>query len=242
VALAVHFIVKPLALVLFLVTPDIDSVALDLVHLEFSFVDGAICESQSSSSIFLTFEVLAFINRTIWPGLVTVAMLLIVLPLTHIFCTICMGVGSHTVGFVVLPLTLVDITISVIQFALSIRFSLLPLAVVAGPVEPSLDSVAVPLAVEPLSFVDGSVVKGNLASCLSHSLFKLIFLIAAICVTELVHTANLLVLWQGVRVHTMHHCVTSHGGFSVQFQSGLHVLLVDLTDGLITLSIRTVSK
>ena len=42
---AVHFVVKPLALIFLLIAPDVNTLALDLIHLELTLIDRAVGKS-----------------------------------------------------------------------------------------------------------------------------------------------------------------------------------------------------
>ena len=66
---AMHFVVEPVACVLFLVAPNVGARSLDLIHLEFSFIDRSVCKGQFASAILLAFEVHPLIDSAIRPGL-----------------------------------------------------------------------------------------------------------------------------------------------------------------------------
>lgn len=129
--LTVHFVIQPIAGVLLLVAPDVNSGALDFVHLEFSLVDGSISKGELALAVLLAFEVCAFVHCTIWPGLEAKSVLLVVSPLTDIFGSICVSIGAISVRLVIEPVTFIDIAVSVVQLPIAVGLSISPLTLIA---------------------------------------------------------------------------------------------------------------
>ena len=77
-----HLVVAPLAFVLFPVRPDVFAMAADLVHEELALIPGAVGKVKFAGSFFFSIDVLAFITRSVGPGLVAVPVLLVILPIT----------------------------------------------------------------------------------------------------------------------------------------------------------------
>ena len=154
-----HLVIQPIACVLLLVAPDIDSVALNLVHLELSLVDRSIRKGQLTLSVLLTLEVCSFIYSTVWPGLEAEAMLLVISPATYIFCSVRVRICSSPVRFVVVPISLVNVTVCMVELAFTVCLTNRPLTLVARSVEPLLFALAISLRVKPFAFVDCSTFK-----------------------------------------------------------------------------------
>ena len=75
-----HLVVKPLALILLLIAPDIHALALDFIHLELALIYGAIGEGKLTFAVLLSFIVFSLVDSTIGPSLKTKSVLLIVTP------------------------------------------------------------------------------------------------------------------------------------------------------------------
>ena len=110
----VHFIVQPLAIILLIVAPEIDSLALNLIHLELSRVYRSIGKSELSMAILLAFEVLTLVNGAIRPRLQSESVLLVILPAAHVLGTISVSVRSMTVSFVIDPVAFINIPIRMV--------------------------------------------------------------------------------------------------------------------------------
>ena len=169
----VHFIVQPLTIVLLIVAPEVDSLALNLVHLELSRVNRTIGKSELSIAIFLTFEVLALVYSTIRPRLQSETVLLVILPAAHVLGTISVSVRSVTVSFVIDPVAFINVPIRMVQFASAVCFTLAPLSFIATTIQPFLLALAITHIVEPFSLVDGSRVEMHGAFDLSNALSHL---------------------------------------------------------------------
>ena len=106
-----HFVVKPLTLVLLAVGPDISAASTNFVHFEITVVNRSICEGKLSFAVLFALKVLAFVNGTVRPSFDTKAMLLVVSPISLIASPVCVSVSSLAIGLIVLPLALVYVSV-----------------------------------------------------------------------------------------------------------------------------------
>jgi hypothetical protein len=120
---AVHFIVEPLSVVLFVVAPQVDPRALNLIHLKLPCVDRPIGKSELTMAILFAFIVFTFVDGAIRPRLQAEPVLLIVLPRADILCPIGVGVSTMAVSFIIDPVAFVNVTIRMVQLAPAISFS-----------------------------------------------------------------------------------------------------------------------
>ena len=75
------------------------------------------------------------------PGLSTLAMLLVITPLSNVKCTIRVLVLPYSVSFVIVPLAFVSVPVNVPKDTLTLSDSILPLTFVFTTVWPYLDAV-----------------------------------------------------------------------------------------------------
>jgi hypothetical protein len=61
----------------------------------------------------LSILVLAFVNSAIRPRLMTIAILLIAFPVTHVLGPISMSVGAEAIRLIVDPITFVNVSVGV---------------------------------------------------------------------------------------------------------------------------------
>lgn len=134
----VHLVVQPVPFVLFVVRPNVDTLALDFIHVEFSLIHRSVSKCKFSCSVLFPFRILALVDRTIWPGFKAKSMLFIVLPLSDILCAIRVRIGAFAVCFIVQPISFVNISIGMVQLSMTICFSELPLPFIKRAVWPSL--------------------------------------------------------------------------------------------------------
>lgn len=125
--------------------------------MELALVIASICKCEPTASLFFALLVGTVIARAIGPGLDSMSVLFIIVPLSFVISAVCMRVAAISLGFVVNPLTLIDIAICVVQLALSVGFVLAPLTFIARPVWPDLNPVAIAHFVQPLSGVSCSI-------------------------------------------------------------------------------------
>ena len=169
----VHFIVQPLAIILLIVAPEVDSLALNLIHLELSRVNRTIGKSELSMAVLLAFEVFALVYGTIRPRFQSETVLLVILPAAHVFGSISVSVRSMTVSFVIDPVAFINVAIRMVQLASAVGFAFAPLPLVAAPVQPLLLAFAIAHVVEPFALVDGARVEMHGAFDLSDALSHL---------------------------------------------------------------------
>mmetsp|Transcript_81295 Transcript_81295/g.159597 ORF Transcript_81295/g.159597 Transcript_81295/m.159597 type:complete len:206 (-) Transcript_81295:2-619(-) len=135
------------------IAPLVGTLAADVVVLEFAFVLGTICPSETALAAFAAHDVRTLVSRTVRPNFNAMAMLLVIQPITLIPRSVGMVVDAVTVGLVAEPIALVNITIHVNKFALSLRFVQFPLAVVHGTIRPHLLTIPMPLRTQPFAGV-----------------------------------------------------------------------------------------
>ena len=64
-----HLVINPLSIVSLLINPGVDSLTVQIIVQEFSFIDRSIRPDELSSAYFLTIHILAFVFRVIIPFL-----------------------------------------------------------------------------------------------------------------------------------------------------------------------------
>lgn len=121
-----HLVVQPIALVLFAIAPEIDALSLNLIHVELTLVNAAICELQLAAAVLLSVAVHAVVDCTVRPRLTPLSMLFIVFPTADVLGAIRVSVSALPIGFIVEPISLIDISISMEQLAFPICFALKP--------------------------------------------------------------------------------------------------------------------
>ena len=118
---------------------------MDVVVQELSGIGGLVGPKELTVTIFFAEFVLTLVVSSIWPSLLTFAMLLVINPLTFVLGTICMGVLTKAMGFVILPVPVIDVAVSVDESSSTIGHVSLPVALVDGAIAPNLHSFAVSL-------------------------------------------------------------------------------------------------
>ena len=111
----------------------------------------------------VAFAVDAFIHRSIFPGLLALAILQVIRPVSFILRAVNVEIGAVAVGFVTTPFTIEDVSIYMVKDAPSVSLVVLPIAFVAGAIRPSLFAETVTEPSEPLTLVNCSVFKCVLA-------------------------------------------------------------------------------
>jgi len=126
--------------------------------------------------VFASLDVLAVVAGTIWPGLDTLPVLFVLLPLSLVLCAIKMAVFSKAMSLVILPVTIIYISVCVNQSSLVVGLVVLPVALVHGAVWPDLGSLALSdvVADQPLALVSGLVLEdaGSTSLDLAEGLLK----------------------------------------------------------------------
>ena len=114
-----------------------------LVAKEGTLILTGVSPIKFSSSIFLPGDIFAFESSTVGPSFDSVAVLLVVLPLSSVSGTVRVFVDSLTVKFVVAPLTLVNITVGEDSPTLSVDLIVPPVALKQRTISSDLFSITV---------------------------------------------------------------------------------------------------
>ena len=93
-------------------------------------------------TVLVPFNVISFVRGTIWPGLKTSAMLLVILPVTAVLCTVEIAVGSITISFIIFPVAIIDVSVSVGETSLTVGIIVGPVAFIFRTIGPDLDALA----------------------------------------------------------------------------------------------------
>ena len=135
----------------------------------------------------LSLNIDTLVASAIGPGLKTVTMLLILLPLTSVLCTIEVTVDALTMGFIVLPVSIINITICMNETTLSIGLVVCPISFVQRTIRPDLNSLALTncRVIEPLALVLRSVFEQNHLATLSASKSSFKFIVVVVEVSKL---------------------------------------------------------
>jgi hypothetical protein len=99
-----HLVVNPLTNISPLVCPNVITIPLDEVICKISLVRCAIAPTKFSSTLPLTTFVRSNVSSTVWPGFNSIAILLVLKPLSFVFGSVSVVVNSTTVSYIVLPL------------------------------------------------------------------------------------------------------------------------------------------
>ena len=95
-----HLVIFPFTFVLTTVRPVVNTyeilfnntyqltLAFDIVLDKITGVSALVCPCEAALSIFAAFYIVTFVTCTIWPGLKTLSMLLVLLPISLVTCTI----------------------------------------------------------------------------------------------------------------------------------------------------------
>jgi len=121
----------------------------------------------------LSLVVMTLIHGVICPNFFALSMLEIIFPFAFVPSTILMNVNSIAVGLIVEPLSLEDIAIYMPEFAVSTGLVKAPVALVLSAIFPNLDAVAVLKVSEPLTHVGCAIFEMDLWSLLQLGLVDL---------------------------------------------------------------------
>jgi hypothetical protein len=157
---AFHFVVDPLPRVLASVTPNVGTLAMDLIILKFSFVAVSVRPFKVARPLLSPLNKVANIHRTIGPLLFAFPMLLILDPRANILTTSIRGVLIRplTMCLVKHPLAFIKISISMYKSAETILSSRFKITFESRTIRPKLDASSLPniSAQNPLPFVSDS--------------------------------------------------------------------------------------
>ncbi len=169
-AFSMHFIILPCPRVLLIVTPRVNSLPTDLIHLEVPIIHRPICKCQLPVAVLLSIVVLSLIYSTIGPGLHAEAVLLVFLPLTLILCSISMSVSTLSISFIIKPLSFVHIFICMEQLPRSIGLIIDPAPNILRPIRPLLRALSISLPVPPFPCIYRSTGQCGRIAPLPHSI------------------------------------------------------------------------
>ena len=168
-------------------------------------------------------------------------MLLVILPRADVLGTIGVSVRSVAVSLVIDPVSFVDIAVCVVQLSATIGLSVPPFTFIAATIKPFLLALAITYTIQPFAFVDSSAVELHGRPLLPHILSILTgfhlrcravlaedILIVVVAVNSVLHLI----------VADAHDCLTNITVGLVRPQSCFHLIGIDAPDGV--LSIRGV--
>ncbi len=130
--------------------------------------------------------ILALINGSILPCLLTHAMMQVILPLTLVFSAICVRVGTHTAHEVILPVSNVNVSIGMEEPPVTVLFVSHPVSLVHAAILHDRLTSAVLLVAHPFASVLHPLVIGldfglrsglGMVPCLLQHLFALLILV-----------------------------------------------------------------
>jgi len=132
-------------------------------------------------AVLTPFNVISFVRGTIWPGLKTSAMLLVLFPASAVLCTVEMAVCSKTMCFIIFPVAIVDVSVSVDEASLTVSLIIGPVAFIHRTIGPDLYALSLThaRAFQPLAFITGSIFEDDHISAFSIAelLFKLVVIV-----------------------------------------------------------------
>ena len=153
-AKTVLFPLVPPSLIFASISPEVDSVALLLVHKVLTIVSHSVRVDVNAEPLHVVGLPLAEVFTAISPEVDTVTMDLIVYPLTFISRAISPGVLSSSFLLTHDVLSLVSGTLRPCLNTLAVLLVLLPLSFVACPFHVGVDSMTIGLVIHPAALVD----------------------------------------------------------------------------------------
>lgn len=110
-------------------------------------------------AVLLAILVLTFVASIIRPDFFAFTVLFVLEPPAFVSRTISVIVDSVAVGLIVLPVSIIDVSVSMNKAASTVCFIVFPVTFVKGAIDPDLNTATVFSALlVPLSFVLGSVI------------------------------------------------------------------------------------
>ena len=138
-----HHIVLPIAEVESVVVPHEEPSSVEHVVVPLANVPVSVRPAVLALAVLARILVEALVLAAVVPLLLAEAMLLVLVPVPHVFGPVGMPVDAETLGHVVHELSFVEVTARVVQLASAVVEIVLPEAFVDRPVWPSHDSVSV---------------------------------------------------------------------------------------------------
>merc|ERR1712048_236596 len=113
-------------------------------------------------SVFLAFFVGTIVARAILPGLHTLTILEVILPVTFVLSAIHVNVDSIAIGFVILPLSIVNVAIGMPEFSFAVSLIFPPFALILGVVGPDLDTRTMSHFILEIALVNSAIFESQL--------------------------------------------------------------------------------
>mmetsp|Transcript_42614 Transcript_42614/g.76392 ORF Transcript_42614/g.76392 Transcript_42614/m.76392 type:complete len:221 (+) Transcript_42614:310-972(+) len=126
----------------------------DAVAVPGALVLGAVCPEVDADTLLGPIPEGSAIPGAFTPGLNTMALLMVVGPLTLELCGILVVVDALSVSDIPSPLSNVDVSINMCESTLAICLVCFPLTLIFGTIRPGLYTIAVPSSPRPLPFVN----------------------------------------------------------------------------------------
>jgi len=127
-----HFIINPVALVLWFVCPNIFSLSLDISILELSFINWLVVPTELTLAMLHALVVLTLIRRSIRLLFFALSTLLIIGPLPFIHCSIWFCQLTKPIALILVPTSLIYLAIRMRQLSMSNDNRINPLALKDG--------------------------------------------------------------------------------------------------------------
>ena len=163
-AVALHFVSLPRTFKDVAVCPLVSALAMDFVCDEIADVFAQLRPSDVTFARLLAVLVGALIVYSVRPGLLSFALLPVVVPLAAVMGTICVRIVSEAMRFSSLPVPDIDIAIRVQKSASSIRLVVGPISFILTTIDPLGLALSVPLIGldVPLTDVEALIVRHSL--------------------------------------------------------------------------------
>ena len=159
-SLAVHSVLFPLTFVFSTIKPSVTTSSIDAVHVELPNECRAISPLEGAKALLSSALIVTLVDSTVGPRFNTVAILLVILPCSHEFCSVLVLVSSVSVSSVIEPFSFVYVTIRVDHSSQTLGLIIHPVAFVLATVFPDLDALSVSLPRwSNLTLVHGSIIK-----------------------------------------------------------------------------------
>lgn len=102
---------------------------------------------------------MAFISAIIDPNFYSVPVLLIIQPLSFIFCSVIMIVSPFPWSLIIQPFSIVNVSINMYEFPLPIGFVVVPISFVPSSIWPNLHPISLSRVPTPTSVINYAVAK-----------------------------------------------------------------------------------
>ena len=160
-------------------------------------------------------------------------MLLVILPRAHILGTIGMSVCSVAIGLVIDPVSFIDIAVCVVQLSATIGLSITPFTFIAATVKPFLLALSITYTIQPLTLINSPAVELHGRALLAHIL-SILTGFHLWCRTILAEDILIVVVAINSVLHLIvanaHDCLTNITVGLVRPQSSFHFVGIDASD------------